>query len=479
MNSRERALAILLVCVIVFGGGGFFGYQFVYTPWNQRKKTLANLQKDEDTKLARRAELEKQRTRLARWTSLSLPGDQETARLEYERYLTQLFNRYKIINGREILTQPVDTKSSPTIGKDPIYVKLIFKVKAYATMASLSALMNEFYRTGLMHEIRNLTIQRQMTASPQAKQDELDVRMTIEALIVKGADKRPYLLPNIDRKLLAVDVAPALFPHAPMVLWASVSPGLFSPSGLADPTRDYTALAKKNIFLGRPPKEEKKQEEGTPEWMAPRYVHLSAITHSAIHWESLLYDVYNNERIKLRDSSAAYNSFPFVRDGQKTQVVIGRVVRIDDRKMYYKAELVVPETVGQAPPIAHPDKEEIEKLIAEKGITAEDAKRVIRYDEDYWDTLLRTKALRVGFGDKNRFTVELERDSDKPPEDTEQGNPVEVLRGKVLLRDDGYVYALPEERYYELQMGQSIEDSLKKPLPREKIKELKEVAAAN
>src|SRR5581483_11302870 len=107
MTSRERALAVLLVIVIVFGGGGFFGYQFVYTPWNARKLTLARLQKEEKDKIDRRAELEKQRTRLARWTSLSLPADQETARLEYERYLTQLLNRYKITNGREITTRPV------------------------------------------------------------------------------------------------------------------------------------------------------------------------------------------------------------------------------------------------------------------------------------------------------------------------------------------------------------------------------------
>ena len=77
--------------------------------------------------------------------------------------------------------------------------------------------------------------------------------MTIEALIVTGADKRSYLLPNFDRRLLALDVAPGVFPHGPLVLWTSVSPGLLSPGELAEPTRDYAAIARKNIFLGRPP----------------------------------------------------------------------------------------------------------------------------------------------------------------------------------------------------------------------------------
>jgi hypothetical protein len=475
MNSRERALAVLLICVVVFGGGGFFGYQFMFLPWTARKKTLDTLKKDEQTKLSRRAELQEQRGKLARWTSLSLPGDQETARLEYERYLTQLLTRYKITNGRSIITQPVDTKTSPTIGsnKEPIYVKLIFRVKAYATMASLVAMMDEFYRTGLMHEIKSLSFQKQTTAKPDTRPDELDVNMTIEALIVSGADKRPYLLPNFDRRLLALDLAPGLFPHAPLVLWTSVSPGLFSPGELAEPTRDYSGIAKKNIFLGRPPKEVKTQDDGTPEWMAPRFVHLTAITHTALRWESMLYDVYKDVRFKLRESGGAYNSFPFVRDGQATQVVVGRVARIDDRKIYYQAELAVSEVPGGSSHVARPDKAELDKLIADKVVSADDAKRVIRYEEEYWDTLLRTQALRVGF-DKNRFTVDLERDSDRPAE--QEGNTVEVLRGKVVLRDDGYVYVLPEERYYELQLGQSIEDSLKKPLPREKVKELKEVA---
>jgi hypothetical protein len=483
MNSRERALAILLIFVVVFGGGGFFGYQFVYVPWSARKKTLERLQKEELDKLARRTELEKQRTKLARWTSLSLPGDQETARLEYERYLTQLLNRYKITNGREITPLNVDTKSSPTIGpnKEPIYTKLTFRVKTYATMANLMAMMDEFYRTGLMHQIRNISLQRQLAVSPQAKADELDVRMTIEAMIVTGADKRPYLLPNIDRRLLAVDVAPALFPRGPAVLWAGLSPGIITPGLLAEPSRDYSAIARKNVFLGRPPKEQRPQEDGTPMWMAPRFVFLDDITQTPLRMQSVLYDRLHNVNFKLRESGT-YTTFPIVRDGQASHVLDGHIVRIDDRKLYYYAELAVPEAgFGRTPPVSKPEKSELDKLVADKVVSAEDAKRVIRYDEDYWETLLRTKVLKVGI-DKNRFTVELDRDSDTPAEEDEQGisqgNPVEVLRGKVVKRDDGYLYVLPEERYYELRLGESIDDSLKrKPLPADKVKNLKELAA--
>ena len=167
-----------------------------------------------------------------------------------------------------------------------------------------------------------------------------------------------------------------------------------------------------------------------------------------------------------------------VRDGQAIQVVAGRIVRIEDRKLYYQADLVIPEAgFGKTPAVARPDKGQLEKLVADKVVSADDAKRVVRYEDEYWDALLRLRVLKVGFGDRDRFTVDLERDSDKPIEEEEQSNSVEVLRGKVVQRDDNYVYVLPEERCYELRLGASIEESLKKPLPREKVKELKEVAA--
>ncbi len=480
MTSRERALAVLLVIVIVFGGGGFFGYQFLYSPWTARKKTLALLQKQEEEKVARRADLERQRTKLARWTSLSLPGDQETARLEYERYLTQLLNRYKITNGREITTRPVDTKNNPTVGpnKDPIYTKLTFQVKCYATMANLVAMMDEFYRTGLMHEIKNISIQRQGTSKSDARPDELDVRMTIEALIIAGADKRPYLLPNLDRRLLALDVAQTPFPHAGQLLWGWTSPGLLSTNLLAEPARDYSAIYRKNIFLGRPAREREgpKDEDGTPMWVAPRFVYLNEITHSPIRWQGTLYDRLHNVNFKLRESSP-YNVFALVRDGHAEHFLDGHVLLIEEGKVYYQLELAVPETVGQTPRAARPDKAELDKLVADKVVSADDAKRVVRYDGDYWEVLLRTKVIKTGI-DRNRFSVDLDRESDSPGEDEEAGDPVEILKGKVVLRDDGYVYVLPEERYCELHLGECLDDAFRrKPLSREKIKELKEVAA--
>src|SRR5262249_22830075 len=148
---------------------------------------------------------------------------------------------------------------------------------ADATMPSLVGVLEEFYKTGLLHEVKSLSVQRQLTNTDPTRANELTVHMTIEALIVTGADKRSYVLPNIDRRLLAAALAAAL-QHGRtglgMVLWAAgpsgpAGPGLLAnrhsaatPSGEAmadmffDTPRNYDAIAYKNVFLGRPPAEE-------------------------------------------------------------------------------------------------------------------------------------------------------------------------------------------------------------------------------
>ncbi|HKI36087.1 MAG TPA: hypothetical protein VKA46_29795 [Gemmataceae bacterium] len=483
MNPRERALAIFLIGVIILGGGGFFGYQFVYVPWTTRTRELARLQKEEQAKTDRLDEIERERGELARWRMLSLPGDPDLARFEYEKYLDALLTRHKIVTGRAITPQTKDnSKAAPTTAnKEPIYTRLTFTVHAYATMDNIVAMLKDFYSTGLMHQIKSLAIQRQLTATRDSLPDELELRMTVEALIVNGTDKRPYLLPNFDRGLMALDLATSFFPHPPTVVWASLSPGLSSPGLLADPQRNYEAVARKNIFLGRAPKESRFTDDGTsPQWMAPRFVHLTDITRGTLRMEAGVYDVSTNQQVKLKGSSSYASDFPFVRDGKGTRVVSGFVVKIDDREVTYRADFAVSEDLSSREAnIVRLSKADREKLVADGIISIADADAVVRVDRDYWDMLVREVVVRMSVSAPGTFFVQLERDLDKPAADMEQSFSVEVLRGKVLYQDSGYVYVRPEERYYKLHLGESLEDSLKKALTPEEVKKLKQELAGN
>ncbi|HEX5272037.1 MAG TPA: hypothetical protein VFW33_16185, partial [Gemmataceae bacterium] len=228
--------------------------------------------------------------------------------------------------------------------------------------------------------------------------------------------------------------------------------------------------------------------EGSPMWVAPRFVFLDDVTQSPLRMQGMLYDRLHNVNFKVRESGT-YNTFPLVRDGAAEHFLDGHVVRIDQWKLFYYTELAVPESASGSGNVSRPEKSKLEKLVADKVVGADDAKRVVRYDEGYWEKQIETKVVKAGF-DRNRFTVELDRDSDTPvTEDDGQagaldappkGNPVDVLRGKVIHREDGYVYVLPEERYYELRLGESIDDSLqRKPLSSEVVKKLKDYAANN
>lgn len=483
MNPRERAMAVLLIAVIILGGGGFLGYQFVYVPWTAKTRQLANLQKDYKAKVERRDDIVREKGKLARWQMLSLPADPEVASREYEKYLNELLTHHHIVNGSEITPtnkQDQGNKTVPTTSdKQPIYNRLTFQVHAYATMNNLVGMLHDFYNTGLMQQIKSLTIQRQLTPTRDVRPDELEVKMTVEALIVTGADKRSYLTPNFDRKLMAADVMVSLFKGpSPLVLWASASPGLSSPGLLADPPRNYEVLAKKNIFLGR--QQVSPEEDGTPEWMAPRFVHLTDITRGTLRMDATLYDVLTNRKFKLRESSGAWNTFTFVKDGKAFgSVVDGTVVKIDDRELVYRTEFHLTDDPSRTPGFAKPDKAEREKLVADEVIRTSDADSVLRVNREYWDMLVRTHIVRRSYQGPDSFVVRLERAQDKPAEDDDPSSAVDVLTCKLLSQDSHYVYVRPDERYYNIHMGESVEDSLaRKPLSPDKVKALKQEIAA-
>jgi hypothetical protein len=480
MNPRERALAILLVVVIVLGAGGFFGYQFIFVPWTTKTKQLATLKKDYEAKVQRQEEIKQKQGDLQRWRMLSLPADRDVAAREYEKYLTELLTHHNITNGRSIEPPKQDdaNKTAPTTSdKQPIYNRLAFKVHAYTTMANLVGMLRDFYNTGLMQQIKHLTIQRQLTPSTQVRPDELDVNMTVETLIVTGADKRSYLMPNFDRGLMKADLTSSLFKNgAPLVLWAAASPGL-SPSGLlADPPRNYEAVARKNIFLGRPATTD---GDGTPEWMVPRFVHLTDITRGTLRMDAMLYDVLKNRKMKLRESSFN-NTFMMVRDGKSlTSAVDGAVVKIEDREVIYRAEFHLSDDPSRSPGFSRPAKAEREKLVADGAIKSDDAEAVLRADREFWDRLVRARVVSKSYSVPDGYVVRLERAQEGPGGEDDFSTAADVLGCRVLHQDSTSVYVRPDERYYSIHIGESIEDSLKRKLPNEKVKALKQEVAAN
>jgi hypothetical protein len=232
MNPRERTIAIALLAAILLVAGGFL-FQRLY---------LVPLQEREDEVRAARDALESQRklllqstsnqAKLLEWRKMSLPGGDNIARQrEYRQLLDSFITSSGFMPGDlDIRASDPPPKYTGQGGNEIYYTPLNFTVTGRAELSRLVRLLRQFYSQPLLHKIKSLQIKRPTGATPKAT-GELEIDLKVEAIIVKGAKNRSTLLPDEKEKVL---------PHV-----------------LAEPTRDYTALANKNIFYAPvpPPKQ--------------------------------------------------------------------------------------------------------------------------------------------------------------------------------------------------------------------------------
>lgn len=339
MNPRERILAIVILSLVVVAGLGVLAYQFLLVPLEERDASLVAMRTDIEKKQTRVAEIMADRPKLERWRQLSLPPDVNVAQLEYDKFLSNLARDSGFSGVSFIITpRPVDDKTAKVPSKkDPIYKRLTYEVQARGELAAIVDFLERFYRTGLLHEIKKIQIQRQSTATATTQQpaNELVMNLTIEALSLAGVPARKSLLPTISTRLAALDVVTVLQggpAGIALVPWAVGPTGPLGPQLLADPPREYAAVAGKDIFFGPP--------NATPQQRADfvdvtQFVYLTHIYRVKEKAEAWLYDRYKNKPTRLRES-AGFNSFRVVDTQGETQV-IGRIVRLDDRDVIFRA----------------------------------------------------------------------------------------------------------------------------------------------
>lgn len=293
-----------------------------------------------------------ERPRLERLRSLSLPADPDLARREYESYLTNLVRDSGFEAGSYSITpKPVEARATGPgpAPKKPPTTRLGYTVQAHGTLDKVVKMLTDFYHTSLLHQVRTISLQRPATLGPQQKPGELDLNLTIEALVVAGADNRPYLLPNIDPRTLTAEAALGLVGAPmgmPLAVWAAGPTGPSGPGVLARSPTAYAAIGDKNVFYGQTSAENPKAEVEVT-----KFVYLTDITEGPKGFEAFLYDRYNNRKTRLRASSG-FNRFR-VTDEAGDALVEGQVVRIDTRDVVFLADgkhyaLHVGQNVGEA-----------------------------------------------------------------------------------------------------------------------------------
>lgn len=387
MNQRPQLLMLLLAGVPALAGVLYLGWLHAFT-LAAYDAQIADLDKQLSTKNQEISQITRNRD-LRRWRELSLPTDVHLAQREYNRFLHDLLHG-KVSEMSLTPNPPVETKGQGALNKKTLYTALTFNVRGKTTLKELAGVLEKFERTPLVHKIKSLSLERETNSDENSP---LRMQLAVEALIVDGAMNAPADLKGIDVRLVAVDVLSGLR-RGPIGL--ALAPWVVGPRGpagqyvaLATPRRTYSDIAARNIFTGaaapKPPTpppteptEVAKEPEPEPEPdETPLYIYLTEINQTDAAQEAFLFNRATNRSMRLRVTTG-FDSFPIGNDPRKKTPIIGKVVRIDPRDVFFSLNeaiygIHIGQTLSEA--LRRPLRQtELEQLRLRETPTAQTAK---------------------------------------------------------------------------------------------------------
>ena len=186
MAKREKVLAIIVSVLAT----AFVAYYIL--PILLHGNSAGRIERDRlaaevHKKKNRIEQAEKAMTQIAECERRSLPSDRELAQSLYQNWLTQLVDRLKFRRSR---VEPGGGRSNRDF-----YTSFSFTVRGQATLEELVQFLYAFYTAGHLHQVRHLTLK------PLEDSRDLEVLMTIEALLLPGADRRDKLTTETSTRL--------------------------------------------------------------------------------------------------------------------------------------------------------------------------------------------------------------------------------------------------------------------------------------
>ncbi len=191
LNKRERTLAIAVAALLV----AFIGWQVfaaISDPLGQLRAQQVNLANDLERKTREKETLAKTKARLEDWQRRSLPTDVELASGLYLRWLSGLAQKCFSTDFKQRRPVPSALRG--------IYDKLHVIFDAQGTLDELTRFLHGFYSAGHLHMVYNLMIE------PGEKPGEMKFTITVEALILPGADRKKELTKLPGNRLASADV---------------------------------------------------------------------------------------------------------------------------------------------------------------------------------------------------------------------------------------------------------------------------------
>jgi hypothetical protein len=339
MTQRERVMLTSMLAALVVVGGGFAFNIFVWQPLSnirERVETARLELAEKQTELSKEkaviAGILKVNPRLAAWNEISLspmnpvlaktkgltPEERKSRHLshlqvDYERYLDGLMRGSGFAADSIVITAKApERKGNPILsGKVPVFERLGFTVSGRAKLEGVVRLLQTFHAADLLHQIRNISlalIPAPAGAGRSSSSGNLQVSMTIEALMVRGAQERTTLSPAL---------------------------GKTRPKSLAQPNRQYADMTAKNMFVGiasvsvAPRYNESRKD-------VLRFVRLTTLCHAGRRWEAYIYDLGKGGDERRVNARTLTNIL--IRDKYDNTILDAEVVHIDSRQLIYRED---------------------------------------------------------------------------------------------------------------------------------------------
>lgn len=179
MKYRKHILAAILGAMVLLAGGDWLLRNVLESPLQTRRARADRLEKSIDAKRSQLADARRAGRQLQVWWSQCLPSDAEVARSLYQAWLLELVVHVGLADPNVDPGNPINRKG--------LYQALPYTVRGRGTLEQLTKFLFEFYSADHLHQIRALGI------TPLAKSDELNLTISIEALVLAGADRQDRL----------------------------------------------------------------------------------------------------------------------------------------------------------------------------------------------------------------------------------------------------------------------------------------------
>lgn len=348
--SKEFKLTLSILGVAaLFGAVVFVGWTKFLQPLWEHNAQIAKLDDDLIDARFKLEHVKKKRSELETYRLQSLPVNPNAALTDYRRWLGGFLTDNNMLvdylQGRPQFrsNRLTRTRLGQKKQEKPVYQPVHFEVRGRIRLNDFVRLMQRLQRVPLMHRIRTMHVEP--LDRKNGRPDNLRVNMTIEALMVEGAEVRPETLVGVDERLVQLDVLAALRQGPTgiaLIPWVVGPTGPIAERQLAMlmPKLDYGKIAKKNVFEGYKKTIIDDPEPEPPPDYGPdqrRFARLTRIVRGKVRHEAFIYNPYLDKAIRMRESRLFGNFDIRDESGEKIWVE-GKVRRIDAREVFFEVD---------------------------------------------------------------------------------------------------------------------------------------------